>query len=354
MDTASQYHLWLPIDASADGGPIDSLIVWTHVFMVLLFVGWGIYFVHCLRRFRAREGHDASAELPKAKPTKYVEIAVIAIEAILLIGLSRTAIARVRDPNMFPKPEEALTVRVVAQQFEWTYHYPGKDGEFGPTKIELIDDTENILGLDRIHPDARDDIVAKKLTVPVNKKVVLRLSSKDVIHSLSIPYLRVKQDVIPGMEIPTWFQATMTSDQVQKELTRKYPVKLLRPLKHMAMEDVHSQTEAIVRKGKRILNQEVIDKIKKAGKTHIVAAPADAIEINCAQLCGIQHYKMRGVVDVVTAEEYQAWLVEETEYALELAEELLEEEEEDDDEEFEEEDDEEMTDDEDEEEEEEE
>jgi len=46
------YGWWLPPDVSVHGAKIDQLMSVLHWFMLLLFLGWGIFFVYCLVRFR--------------------------------------------------------------------------------------------------------------------------------------------------------------------------------------------------------------------------------------------------------------------------------------------------------------
>ena len=110
---------------------------------------------------------------------------------------------------MHDAPAGSYTVEVVAQQFQWNFHYPGKDNVFGRTDPKLIDDGAlNFVGLDESDPNAKDDSVTTALAIPVNKPVELRLRSKDVIHSFWVPPLRFKQDLVPGMEIKVHFTAT--------------------------------------------------------------------------------------------------------------------------------------------------
>ena len=97
-------------------------------------------------------------------------------------------------------------MRVVAEQFAWNFHYPGADGVWGRTDPTLVDAAANPLGLDRQDPAAKDDIhTLNNLYLPVNKPALLYLSSKDVIHSFFLPYMRVKHDAIPGNVVPIWF-----------------------------------------------------------------------------------------------------------------------------------------------------
>lgn len=238
------YSWWFPPNLSTYGGEIDRLIVVTHWFMAALFVGWGIFLVYCLIRFRGRPGHLASYESTKSKIPKLVEAGVVIFEAFLLLGLSFPLWSTYR--NQLPSPENSLVVRVVAQQFVWNIHYPGRDRQFGRTDSGLVSDA-NPLGLDLTDPSARDDIVTvNQLHFPVNRPVLIYLSSKDVIHSFSIPVLRVKQDTVPGVTIPVWFQAKATGQ----------------------------------------------------------------FEIACAQLCGVGHTLMRGFVSADTEEAFEAWMRE--------------------------------------------
>lgn len=205
----SPYGWWFPPDISTHGAGIDRIIDVVHGFMAVLFVGWGIFFVYCLIKFRARPGHRASYQLPKAKISKVAEIGVLAFEVFLLVGLSMPVWLKYRnDP---PKPaDNPLEVRVVAEQFAWNFHYPGADGAFGRTHPRFMA-ADNLIGLDRGDPAAADDIALNnRFYMPKDRPVVLRMTSKDVIHSIWIPVMRVKQDVIPGMEIPVWFTATET------------------------------------------------------------------------------------------------------------------------------------------------
>ena len=202
------YGYWLPPDLSKHGAQIDSLIAVVHWFMLLLFAGWGIYFIWVLFKFRARPGHTASYKPVKAVFSKYIEAGVVVFEAFLLFGLSSPIWANYK--NSPPKESESLNVRVIAEQFAWNFHYAGPDGKFGRTAPEFVA-ADNLIGLDPNDPAGKDDVITtNEFHMPVNKPVITTLSSKDVIHSWNIPVLRVKQDMIPGARIPVWFEATQT------------------------------------------------------------------------------------------------------------------------------------------------
>jgi cytochrome c oxidase subunit 2 len=142
---------------------------------------------------------------------------------------------------------DSTVVRVVAEQFAWNVHYPGADGVFGPTSIRLVN-PDNPLGLDRRHPAARDDITTiNRLNLPVGKPVIVYLSTKDVVHSFGLPQMRVKQDATPGIVQPVAFTPTLVGEW----------------------------------------------------------------DIACSQLCGLGHFRMRGVYTIQAQADFDAFLARE-------------------------------------------
>jgi cytochrome c oxidase subunit II len=106
-------------------------------------------------------------------------------------------------------------VQLVAQQFNWNFRYPGKDGTFGRQEMKFVT-SENVFGIDPSDEHGKDDVqTLNDLHVPLvklpdgkNKPVIIYISSKDVIHSFKVIALRVTQDAIPGMRVPIWFRPT--------------------------------------------------------------------------------------------------------------------------------------------------
>jgi cytochrome c oxidase subunit II len=225
--------------------------------MLILFVGWGAFFAYCLIRFRRSRHPVASYTGVTSHTSSYLEIGVAVVEGVLLFAFSIPLwAARVDD---IPDPKQALLVQVTAEQFAWNVHYAGPDGVFGKTDVKLLDLQANPLGLDRNDPAAKDDVTTlNQLYLPVNRPVIVRLRSKDVIHSFGVPEFRVKQDAIPGLTIPIWFIPNVTTAEMRS----------------------------------------------RTGK------PEFQYEIACAQLCGLGHAGMRGFVTVQTAEEFQTWMDE--------------------------------------------
>jgi cytochrome c oxidase subunit 2 len=247
--------LGLPALASAHGAQIDSLIGWTHVFMLFLFVGWGAFITYVLIRFRRSRQPVANYTAVTSHATNAVEIGVLVIELILLFGFSIPIWASRVDH--LPPESNALVVQVTGEQFAWNVHYAGPDGKFGRTDVKLLDLQSNPLGLDRSDPNAKDDVTTvNQLYLPVNQPVIVKLRSKDVIHSFGVPEFRVKQDAVPGLTIPIWFIPNITTDEMRT----------------------------------------------RTGNAEF------QYEIACAQLCGLGHAHMRGFVTVVSGEQFQKWL----------------------------------------------
>ena len=237
--------LGVPVAASAHAGAVDHILVLVHWLMLVLFVGWGAFFLYVLYRFRSSRNPKASYAGARGRFASVVEVGVLVSEIVLLAFFS----IPFWSANVDAKPPDGTTteVRVVAEQFSWNFHYPGPDGKFGRTLISLVD-PDNPLGLDRRDPAAKDDITTiNQLHLPVGRTAVIHLSSKDVIHSLGMPEMRVKQDAIPGIVQPVWFT----------------------PM--------------------------------KTGRW----------EIACSQLCGLAHYRMKAFYTIHTPDQYQAWLAEE-------------------------------------------
>jgi cytochrome c oxidase subunit II len=203
IDWFAKNILGLPELASTNGKAVDDLMVYVHWLMLLLFIGWTTYFIYTLWRFNSRRNQTADHEGSKSKIPKYTEIAVVLAEAVLLLGIAVPLWAK--NVDKFPEAKDSTVVQVMAQQFAWNIRYPGLDGTFGQQDMKLISN-DNVFGVDPSDPKGKDDIqVLNEMHVPVNKPVIIYLSSKDVIHSLKLVAMRVTQDAIPGLRIPFTF-----------------------------------------------------------------------------------------------------------------------------------------------------
>ena len=283
--------------------------------MVILFVGWAIFMAYCMIRFRWRQGARAIYKPIKAKLSGYIEVAVVIFEAFLLVGLSIPAWSSFKHD--FPKDDESYHVRVVSQQFIWNFHYPGRDGIFGETRPDLVVDAqnENPLGLNPDDPAALDDLFSQNhLHIPVGRNVIAYLSSKDVIHSLGIHKLSVKQDILPGgdknKEMRIWFVSEKTSHQIQAMVAENHPMdahRLVPGLERFNM--VTMEDKGGIAKG-TVITENVLEGLRKTGAGKILAAPEHPVEVACSQLCGLGHYRMRAFVHILPEDELRKWEME--------------------------------------------
>lgn len=197
--------LGLPVLASEHGEKVDNLIIYMHWLMIVLFIGWIGYFFYALFRFRKSRNPKADYHGARGHASTWIEGLVALVEMVILFGLAIPWWAQLVDSP--PKESESVVIRVVAKQFEWNVRFPGKDGVFGRQDIKLVSST-NAFGADLSDPKGKDDFTTRNdIHVPVNKPVVIHLTSMDVIHSFKVIALRVCQDAIPGLSIPVWFKA---------------------------------------------------------------------------------------------------------------------------------------------------
>jgi cytochrome c oxidase subunit 2 len=174
------------------------------------------------------------------------EISWTALIAVIFFGFS------ISDGGLWSRMTSsdmnsgALRVEVTGTQFQWYFRYPGPDGTFGRVDAQKFarPDEGNPLGIDPADPAAKDDVVSSTLVLPVGRPVELDLRAQDVIHSVFIPAMRLKQDVVPGMDI----------------------------------------------------------------RTHVTPTQVGTYELVCSQLCGLGHYRMKATVRVVTEQEFKDWL----------------------------------------------
>lgn len=198
--------LGLPPVASDRGHLVDNFIVYIHFLMVALFFGWLVYFVFTLYRFHKNRSPKANYFGVRNHFSTYIEVAVVAVEACLLLFFAVPLWGDV--VGKFPKESESTVIQIVAQQFAWNARYAGMDGQFGAQDMKFVS-SDNVFGVDPADPKGKDDVqVLNEIHVPVNKPVICYVSSKDVIHSFRVVAMRVTQDAIPGMRIPTWFKPT--------------------------------------------------------------------------------------------------------------------------------------------------
>jgi cytochrome c oxidase subunit 2 len=235
---------WLPAGASAAAAGIDHHFTVTYILMGFVFVAAQVSLGYLVWKYRAER---ASAKADYSHGNMTLEIVWTVLTTILFVGLNLASSSIWAAERFRPAEANAVHVEVTGMQFAWYFRYPGRDGKFGLTKPELEDASaggEAALGLDTNDPASKDDVVTGVMVVPVNREVEVILRAHDVIHSFFVPSMRFKQDAVPGLAIHMHFTPIQIGDY----------------------------------------------------------------EIACAELCGLGHYKMHGMLKVVSQEEFDKWL----------------------------------------------
>jgi cytochrome c oxidase subunit 2 len=235
---------WLPHGAAKAAAFIDSQFALTYILMGVVFVAAQGALGYLVWKYR----DGASSE-----PVEYshgntkLELIWTTLTAILFIGLNLMGSHVWASERFEPAGADAVKVEVTGMQFAWYFRYPGADGAYGRTDPKLMDPSagnEAAIGLDTTDAAAKDDVITGAMYLPVGRQVDLTLKAVDVIHSFFVPSFRFKQDAVPGLAIHMHFTPTEIGDY----------------------------------------------------------------EIACAELCGLGHYKMHGMVHVVSQEDFDKWL----------------------------------------------
>lgn len=198
---------WFPKAISEHGPAYDRQFMLTIIVVGVSFAAANIGLGIVLWRYRATSSGERAVF---THGNNRLEVVWTVVTAAVFISLALLGQRVWMKLHFNPADKDAFTVSVVAQQFQWNFHYAGKDGKFGHTDPTLIKDADlNFVGLDSNDPASKDDTVVTSLVVPVNHQVELLLNSKDVTHSFWVPSLRFKQDLVPGMVIKVHFTPTV-------------------------------------------------------------------------------------------------------------------------------------------------
>lgn len=238
---------WYFTPLASNWGAIDTTISITFWVTGFVFVAVSGFTAWAVIRYRYRKEARASYE-PENKKLEWrlLILTTIGVAAMLAPGLIVWA-------NFVQVPQEAAVVEVVAQQWNWMYRLPGKDGKLGRSDARFVT-AENPFGLNPSDTNAHDDVLVTdpELHLQYDKPVKLLLRSKDVLHNFSIAQIRVKMDLVPGLVTYVWF-------------------------------------------------------------TPIQTGPFDLL---CEELCGVAHFAMRGRIVVEKEPAYQAWLDRQQTFAM--------------------------------------
>jgi len=238
--------------ASVHGEQIDTMLYITVAITGVVFVITQILLFWFAYKYQHSEKRQAF-HYPHDNRLEVIWTVVPAIALTVLVGFGLFYWFRITGEA----PRDSLQVEVTGKQFGWIFRYAGKDQIFGKKYYQNISDVNNnSLGLIWEDPNTHDDIVSNEMYIVKDQPVKLIINSRDVIHDVGLVYFRQKMDAVPGTPTTLWFIPKYTTEEMKKKLGN----------------------------------------------------PDFEYEISCDQMCGRGHYTMRGIVKVVTHDEYVLWL----------------------------------------------
>jgi len=200
------FHLlapWHMTPAASNWGSIDTTLLITLVITGIFFIAITLFMAIAVIRFRHREGARAHYQPESRK----LEGWLVILTSLGIIGMLAPGLVVYND--FVQVPQEATQLEVVAQQWQWAFRFPGRDGKLGKADVKWID-PGNPFGLDRNDPAGQDDVLImnNEVRLPIDRPVKVLLRAKDVLHDFYIPQMRAKMDMVPGMVSHFWFTPT--------------------------------------------------------------------------------------------------------------------------------------------------
>jgi cytochrome c oxidase subunit 2 len=201
----------LPVSASKHGVITDKLldVNWILLIVVFLITQFLLFYFSFLYNHRKEKSAFFYPDNHRLE-FWWTIIPTIVLGGMIVYGLS------VWNSIIKPAPKDAMLIEIYGKQFDWTARYAGADNKLGRSNFRLITD-DNPLGVDTNDAASKDDIIAKELHLPVNSKILLKIHSRDVIHSAYLPHFRTQMNAVPGMTTEFFFEPTITTADMKKE-----------------------------------------------------------------------------------------------------------------------------------------
>jgi cytochrome c oxidase subunit 2 len=169
---------------------IDGVITLIAVLTGFWFLAAEGVFFWLIWKFRAKPGEKSQYLVGKEKHVKrwitIPHLLVLVCDVFIIIGAVRVWY---NVKQQLPEPDSEI--RIIGQQWAWTFQHPGADN--------VLDTADDIFTVEDLH-------------VEVDKVYHFKLESLDVLHDFSVPVFRLKQDAVPGRSITGWFEATETGE----------------------------------------------------------------------------------------------------------------------------------------------
>ena len=274
----------LPESASEHGVPYDRLL-WIS-FAVILFaqtITQAVlhYFAYRYRGINNRKAffitHDNNLELV------WTVIPAFVFFGLIIYGMVTWG----KIMNFDDQDEDALVIELYAAQWNWKARYGGQDNVLGDANVRFLNDYDgrNSVRIDSSDPNGWDDIVVtQEFHIPVNKKVIFKMRSQDVLHSAYMPHFRAQMNCVPGMITEFAFTPTITTADMRMNADVAAKVERINKIRY-------DNTQELIAKGEEGLDPYQFDYL-----------------LLCAKICGSSHYNMQMKIIVDTEKDYNKWI----------------------------------------------
>jgi cytochrome c oxidase subunit 2 len=203
-------HLLLPPASSLHGAEIDSLMKVSMTLILVVFFALTPMLFFFAYKYRGKKENTAYFFAHNNKlEVAWTVIPTIILTTLIIYGL------KTWDRAMNPDISESTVIEVYSKQFDWTARYSGLDNTLGESSFLLVEG-KNVLGVDMLDENSSDDMVVREVHLPVDKSVLLKFRSRDVIHSAFLPHFRVQMNCVPGLSTQFAFTPTKTTAQMKE------------------------------------------------------------------------------------------------------------------------------------------
>ena len=209
------------------------------------------------------------------------------IPAIVLFGLILYGMTTWSQIMNFEEDEDALVIELYAQQWNWKARYAGNDNVLGDANVRFLNDYDgrNTVGIDSSDPNGLDDIVVtQEFHLPVNRKVIFKFRSQDVLHSAYMPHFRAQMNCVPGMITQFSFTPTVTSEEMRQNADVVDKVTRINKIRY-------DKSQELIAKGEESLEPYQFDYL-----------------LLCAKICGASHYNMQMKIVVESEKDFNKWI----------------------------------------------
>ena len=273
----------LPEAASEHGGTYDRLFFISFALIMIVQIITQALLHYFSFKYRGLKDTKASFITHDNK----LEFIWTIIPAIVLFGLILYGMSTWSQIMNFEEDEEALVIELYAQQWNWKARYAGQDNVLGDANVRFLNDYDgrNTVGIDSSDPNGLDDVVVtQEFHLPVDRKVIFKFRSQDVLHSAYMPHFRAQMNCVPGMITQFSFTPTITTADMRMNADVVDKVNRINKIRY-------ENSQELIAKGEESLDPYQFDYL-----------------LLCAKICGSSHYNMQMKIIVESKKDFEKWI----------------------------------------------